>query len=145
MFSCIGVAAASTVEDTHMPAVQEHDISTRAVSVPTTFAPASWYGWDTVHYWTATYYTYSSYWFTTSHEFGFNIDVWADAPFHVVFVGQNGTLGTEYATYNSMFGNYRVASFMYPNTPFYMIIYNDSGSTIASNAGYTVYIPQDRD
>lgn len=73
MLGCVGTAAATPAEDVRTPVVLEQGISTRAVSPPTANAPASWYGYDVAHYWTATYYTYSSYWFTTTHEFGLNV------------------------------------------------------------------------
>lgn len=142
MLGCVGTAAATTTEDVRTPVVLEQGISTRAVSAPTAYAPASWY--DVVHYWTATYYTYSSYWFTTTHEFGLNIDVWAQVPFHVVFKTSDGRQGTLYAECISA-DYYRVDAVMEPNTPFYMVIYNDTSTTIASGAGYLVYVPLDRD
>lgn len=145
ILGCMGTATAATTEDVRTPVVLEQGISTRAVSAPTAYAPASWYGYDVAHYWTATYYTYSSYWFTTTHEFGLNIDVWAQVPFHVVFKTSDGREGIKYAVYNSTFGQYRVDTIMAPNTPFYMVIYNDTSTTIASGAGYSVYVPLDRD
>lgn len=146
MLSCVGVASASTVEDvrTPVPVVLDQGVSPRAVSAPTANAPASWYG--SAHYWTATYYTYSSYWFTTSNPLGLVAEIWAKAPFHVDFITKNGQKGSLNAVYDSRLGQYSVvASMENPNLPFYMVIYNDSSTTIASDAGYIVYVPLDRD
>lgn len=137
VLGCMGSAAAATV-----PGQNEGGIGNRAVSVPTSLAPSSWYG--VAHNWTATYYTYSSYWFTTNHEFGLDIDVYADAPFHVVFVTRDGTRATMYAE-EFAYGGYYVGAIMEPGVEFYLIIYNDSGATIASNATYLVQVPLDRD
>lgn len=55
--------------------------SSRAVTIPTQYAPDSWY--NVPHQWTATYYTYSSYIFTYMDvgAVGNNyIDVYAYAP-----------------------------------------------------------------
>lgn len=146
MFGCVGTAAATTTEDvrTPIPVVLEQDASARAVSPPTANAPASWYGYDVAHYWTATYYTYSSYWFTTTDSLGLVAEIWAKAPFHVNFIAKNGNTGQLDAEYDSRLGLYTiVASMKNPNLPFYMVIYNDSSTTIASDAGYSVYVPLD--
>ncbi len=146
MLGCVGTATAATTGDVHnpTPVVLEQDASTRAVSPPTANAPASWYGYDVAHYWTATYYTYSSYWFTTSNSLGLVAEIWAKAPFHVNFVAQNGNTGRLDAEYDSRLGLYTVVARMRnPNLPFYMVIYNDSSTTIASDAGYSVYVPLD--
>lgn len=110
--------------------------SMRAVSAPTTYAPASWYNVN--HSWTATNYTYTSYFFDTS-EYP-NLDIAADSPFTVEFYKTNGTyIGSVTPSYDSSKGKYYGAYFFYrSDDDYYMIIRNNGSAPITSGAWYRV-------
>jgi hypothetical protein len=107
----------------------------RAKVPPTEYAPVSWYNTD--HTWTATNYTYSSYFFnTTLYPY---LDIAANVPFRVDLYHTNGTYwGSTTPPYDSAKGKYFEAYFFYPNEDYYMVIYNLSGSPISSGAWYRV-------
>lgn len=111
-------------------------INMRAVSAPTSYAPASWYNVN--HSWTAKYYTYTSYYFDTS-EYP-NLDVAANSPFTVEFYRTNGSyIGSVTPSYDSSKGKYYGAYFfLRSDDDYYMIIRNNSSVSITSGAWYRV-------
>lgn len=115
--------------------VTESNLS-RAVVAPTSYAPSYWYNVN--HYWTAVYYTYSSYIFDTSENR--LLDVAADAPFTVEFYSPVGTyLAQDTPSYDNVKGKYYGAYFWFPSdSDYYLIIRNNSGSPITSGAWYWV-------
>ncbi len=110
--------------------------NTRATSAPTTYAPSSWY--NVQHNWTATYYTYSSYFFDTSAYP--NLDVAANSSFTVEFYKTNGTyIGSVTPSYNPSKGKYYGAYYFNGWDPdYYMIIRNNGSTPISSGAWYNV-------
>ncbi|GEM_PF-5493435 len=107
----------------------------RATVPPTSYAPTSWYNVN--HNWTATSYTYSSYFFDTNlYPY---LDIAANATFKVEFYRTNGTYwGSVTPPYDSSKGKYYGAYFFNPDEDYYMIIRNLSGSPITSSAWYRV-------
>lgn len=108
--------------------------ASRAVSIPTSYAPRSFYGVN--HSWTATNYTWSSYIFTQS--LGYTFDCNANQTFKVEFYTKNGVYeGTVIADYWDLRGKYNVwIQREYNPTPYYVKIVNTSGSRISSGAYY---------
>lgn len=111
-------------------------VSPKAVSIPTTYAPYSFY--NVKHYWTANSYTWSSYIFTQAN--GYRFDCRAKKKFKVEFYRTNGVCeGSVTATYNSIVGGYWLeVDREYNPNPYYVKIVNLSGSPITNNAFYYV-------
>lgn len=118
------------------PGDQASDIVTRAITKPTTYAPASFY--NVKHHWTATNYTWSSYMFT--QRLGYRFDCRAKQNFAVEFYQSNGVYeGTTYASYNDIIKGYWVEiDREYNSIPYYVKIVNKSSSPIRNNAMYYV-------
>lgn len=113
------------------------DAETRAVSVPTTYAPKSWYNVD--HYWTARYYTWSSY--ILSQSDGYYFDCRADSPFTVELYYADGEyIGDLVAEYSDVHDKYWVWTSMdYFHTGYYVKIVNNGDTPITSGATYKAY------
>lgn len=114
-----------------------------AVSAPTTYAPSSWYG--VPHQWTATYYTYSSYIFSTDNTSYFNS--WADQPFTLEVYRPDGTLIMREVAVNNEYtqgryeANIRTAHHNEGLAigPYYVILRNNDSTPITQNAYYKVW------
>ena len=113
------------------------EMETRATKVPTTYAPASWY--NVKHYWTAKYYTWSSYIFTCGD--GYFFDCYAKQPFSVAFFYADGTaMSTWDAEWDGE--NYVLLAEMDgapASTGYYVKIINNDKDTISSDAYYKVW------
>lgn len=114
----------------------------RAIRVPTSYAPASWY--DVRHYWTAKNYTYSSYIFEPSYHSNYEWQYfWAEADGRIFSVDVYGEDGNYQFTITS--GEHDPAAQFGSDTklaePYYVVInntYPEDGS-ISSGAFYIVY------
>lgn len=108
---------------------------TRAVNVPTSYAPNSWYGVN--HSWTAKYYTWSSYIFEATgwEAKGESFSATAQQPFSVEIYYADGTL-EESASADYLDGAYTIQFFV--DFDYYVKIINDSSTSITSNATYRV-------
>lgn len=114
----------------------------RAVTVPTSYAPDSWYGVE--HEWTARYYTYSSYIFDISKSI--YIDARADQPFSVEIYRPDGSqYYTDTAFYDSDSQQYKSSITLYHPaiygdlSYYYIILRNNSSTPITQNAYYEVW------
>ena len=123
--------------------------STRAIDIPTRYAPDSWYGVS--HQWTAKYYTYSSYIFEYADVYGasgnyLEIVARAEKPFTLeIYDADNDSLISSSTATRSDMGYSTSAWFIEAMQPpfadsFYLILRNDSSSSISldDNAFYTV-------
>lgn len=135
MITCMSIAIpASATSDP-----DDGVISDRAVTIPTQMAPASWY--DTPHNWTAKYYTYSSYIFTSAGK-----ELWVDVvgpqEFSVEFVSTDGKYDPYVLEAEPWgHGTYKVQADVTGMT-FYMVITNLGGGSILSDAYYNVFHPE---
>lgn len=139
------MVTASTVSRVH-PIIDDSDvvlenlkdeIEPMATTVPTTYAPASWYNVN--HYWTAKYYTWSSYIFTCGA--GRYFDCYAKQPFSVAFFYADGT---EISTWNAQWNgeNYVFLAEMdgaSASTGYYVKIINNDDVSISNDAYYKVW------
>ena len=115
-------------------------MTTRATTVPTRLAPASWY--DVYHYWTAKNYTYSSYIFNPAYHSNYKWQYfYADTEnqkFYVQVYDQNGNFEFEITSGTACeleFGfDVKLAK------PYYVVIYNNNpeNGSISSGARYKV-------
>lgn len=116
------------------------DVGTRATSRPTSYAPSSWY--NTKHYWTADWATWTSYIFNRS--IGPNFDVYAPSnkSFSVHYYWGDGTyMSSAYSTLNSS-GMQEVRASMEGvghTLGYYAMIENETSSSITSGAYYEVF------
>ncbi len=114
-------------------------VETRATSKPTSYAPSSWY--NTKHYWTADWATWTSYIFDRS--VGPNFDVYAPSnkPFSVHYYWGDGTyMMSAYSVLNKGMQEL-CATFDGPGhtSGYYAMIENESSSSITSGAYYEVF------
>lgn len=108
---------------------------TRAVNVPTSYAPSSWYSRS--HSWTAKYYTWSSYIFLASVPSAPGESFYCEAqqPFSVEVYYTDGTSDGAIAA-DYVDGAYTLQLFV--DYDYYVKIINDDTTSITSNASYTV-------
>lgn len=115
--------------------------ATRAVNIPTSYAPINWYGQDVHHNWTADSYTWSSYFFNKDRGYYFDCQA-ASQYFGVAFYYDNGTyIGSGYGEKQSN-GTYLMRAEMDGATGgYYVKIVNKSNTSITSNSKtyYCVY------
>lgn len=122
--------------------------SSRAISIPTQYAPDSFY--NVAHQWTATYYTYSSYIFTFIDEYTeCELGVFAKAlkPFtlELYSASSNELLHEIVATRLSDSDTYYQADIAFcsrwmPIEDFYIILRNNDATTITLADEATYYI-----
>lgn len=107
--------------------------STRAISVPTSFAPSSWYEID--HIWSSKNYTWSSYKFTNTD--GMYVFITGQDSFDVQFFYANGTSMGTWSAYNV--GNeYQLSAVMNGSTSGYYFRIINTSSTSPNTGIYSI-------
>lgn len=114
-------------------------VETRAVSVPTEYAPHNFY--ECYHEWTAKYYTWCSY--ILDFNLSRTLDVTADQPFSVEFYYEDGTYIDQVSS-SWRNGKYRLSyevAVTSAHDGYYFRIINEdpTGASILSGAEYVAY------
>lgn len=109
--------------------------SPRAVSIPTQYAPPSWY--NTSHLFTCAQYTYSSYIFSSFNPYygPSSVSAWCDKPFQLELYDSDTNALVTTAVAEKIYDYYRAEAMAWSNSDcasYYIILRNLSNSAITS-------------